>query len=98
MRYIKIMMGNVLIAGAYACITVPKEIVNGGVTSFSMILSKMTRIPTAWLADAFSLLLLAVCFFGLGKEHFQGTIFSCLAYLIYYLRDSVHCNGEYLCR
>ena len=54
MRYIKMIMGNVLIAGAYACITVPKEIVNGGVTSFSMILSKMTRIPTAWLADAFS--------------------------------------------
>ena len=82
MRYIKIMMGNVLIAGAYACITILKEIVNGGVTSFSMILSKMTRIPTAWPADAFSLLPLAVCFFGLGKEYFQGTIFSCLAYLI----------------
>ena len=72
MRYIKIMMGNVLIAGAYACITVPKEIVNGGVTSFSMILSKMTRIPTAWLADAFSLLLLAVCFLGLGKSISKG--------------------------
>ena len=82
MRYIKFVLGNVLIAGAYACITVPKEIVNGGVTSFSMILSKLTHIPTAWLADAFTLLLLAVCFFGLGKEYFQGTILSCLAYLV----------------
>ena len=37
-RYLSIILGNLLITGAYAFITVPNKIVNGGVTSFSMIL------------------------------------------------------------
>lgn len=43
-RCLKIILGNFLITGAYAFITVPNEIVNGGVTSFSMILGNWKEI------------------------------------------------------
>ena len=41
---LKIVVGNLLITFSYAFITVPNEIVNGGVTSFSMILSSVTDL------------------------------------------------------
>ena len=37
MRFFKIFIGSLFISFAYACITVPKIILNGGVTSFSLI-------------------------------------------------------------
>lgn len=43
-RCLKIILGNFLITGAYAFITVPNEIANGGVTSFSMILGNWKEI------------------------------------------------------
>ena len=36
-----ILIGNLLITSAYAFITVPHEIVNGGITSFSMVISNI---------------------------------------------------------
>ena len=41
---LKIVVGNLLITFSYAFITVPNGIVNGGVTSFSMILSSVTDL------------------------------------------------------
>mgnify|MGYP006974995451 CR=1 FL=1 len=34
LRFFRIFLGNILLTGAYAFITVPKIILNGGVTSF----------------------------------------------------------------
>lgn len=36
-RIVCIFAGNVLITGTYAFITVPNEIINGGITSFSQL-------------------------------------------------------------
>ena len=70
-RIISIILGNVLITGTYAFITVPNEIINGGITSFSLILVNLITIL---------LLLLCLCF--LGKEFFMGSILSCACYLV----------------
>lgn len=48
-RCLKIILGNFLITGAYAFITVPNEIVNGGVISFSMILGNLLSIDLTYL-------------------------------------------------
>lgn len=81
-RYLKIILGNFLITGAYAFITVPNEIVNGGVTSFSMILGNLISIDLTYLVDFFTILLLILCYIFLGKKFFTGTVFSCFCYLI----------------
>lgn len=70
-RYIKIIIGNLLITGAYAFITVPNKIVNGGVTSFSMILEQITSINLTYLVNFITLLLMLCCYLFLGKIFFS---------------------------
>ncbi|SHO53205.1 YitT family protein [Anaerocolumna xylanovorans] len=80
-KYRDILIGNLLITFCYACITVPNHIINGGVTSFSMVSAKLLDVPTVYLVNVVTLLLLGLCYIGLGKEYFFGTIFSCICYL-----------------
>ena len=83
MRIFKIIFGNILITSAYALITVPNKIVNGGVTSFSMILAGITGVNISVFINTFTLLLLFLCLIFLGVEFFKGSIFSCIAYLVF---------------
>ena len=39
MNYVIITIGNLLLTAAYAFLTVPNEIINGGVTSTSLLIS-----------------------------------------------------------
>lgn len=80
-KYRDILIGNLLITFCYACISVPNHIINGGVTSFSMVTAKLMDIPTVYLVNIVTVLLLGLCYAGLGKEYFLGTIFSCVCYL-----------------
>lgn len=57
-RIISIILGNILITGTYAFITVPNEIINGGITSFSMILEKLSRIDISIFVNLTTILLL----------------------------------------
>lgn len=83
-RFLKIILGNILITGAYAFITVPNEIVNGGVTSFSMIAGRVTSIHISILVNLITVLLLLLCYVFLGKDFFMGTILSCICYLLFF--------------
>lgn len=47
-RILTIFLGNLLITGAYAFITVPNAIINGGVTSFSMVLGQVCRMDVPY--------------------------------------------------
>lgn len=73
-RYLAIIAGNLLITGAYAFLTVPNKIVNGGVTSFSMILGEVTSINLTYLVDFITLLLLLLCYLFLGRKFFTGQL------------------------
>ena len=90
-RYLSIILGNLLITGAYAFITVPNKIVNGGVTSFSMILEEVTSINLTYLVDFITILLLLLCYIFLGKTFFTGTVFSCICYLVFF--SILHSTG-----
>ena len=81
-RYLYIFGGNLLITGAYAFITVPNEIINGGVTSFSMVLQKIFNMDISFFVNLISLILLLLCYIFLGKDFFIGSVFSCISYLI----------------
>ena len=80
-RILKILFGNILITAAYAFLTVPNHIVNGGVTSFSMIFSEMVNINISIVVNTITILLLILCGLFLGRSFFNGSIFSCVCYL-----------------
>ena len=77
-RILMIILGNLLITGAYAFITVPNEIINGGVTSFSMVLGQVCRMDISVFVNLLTLFLLLLF---LGREFFAGSVLSCACYL-----------------
>ncbi len=80
-RILTIILGNLLITGAYAFITVPREIINGGITSFSMVLGQVCRMDISVFVNLLTLFLLLLCLVFLGKEFFAGSVLSCACYL-----------------
>ena len=81
MRYIKIFAGNLLMAVAYSFITVPNDIVNGGVTSLAMICAELLGVDVALCSNLFTILLMVICAVFLGKSYFMGTVCSCVMYM-----------------
>lgn len=82
MRLGLIILGNVLMTFAYAFLTVPQKIINGGVTSFSLILSGMTGADTAVIANLITALFMLLCYIYLGRDYFMGTIVGGVCYMI----------------
>ena len=82
MRLALIILGNVLMTFAYAFLTVPQKIINGGVTSFSMILSGLTGVDTAVIANGITALFMLLCYIFLGKDYFMGSVLGGLCYMV----------------
>jgi len=79
-RYSLIAVGLIILNFAYVMVTVPHGIINGGVTSFSMILSRLPltgMLPVnAWVTIVTALLALLCCLF-LGRDIFVASLYSC---------------------
>ena len=80
-RYTLIGFGITVLNFAYVMVTVPHGIINGGVTSFSMVLSRLPlteALPVnAWVAIVTGLLALFCCIF-LGRDIFIASLYSCV--------------------
>ena len=80
-RYALIGFGLVILNFAYVMVTVPHGIINGGVTSFSMILARLPLtgyLPVnAWVAIVTAILALLCCIF-LGRDIFIASLYSCV--------------------
>lgn len=92
-----ILIGNIFLGIAYSKWMVPNEIINGGVTSISMILNKISSMPLLYLTNGLTFILLIICYIFLGKDNFTKSIFSSLFYsasfsLFYSLPFSLHIN------
>lgn len=81
---LKIVVGNLLITFSYAFITVPNGIVNGGVTSFSMILSSVTDLGISFYTNCITILWLVLCLFFLGKSYLAKSIASSACYMLFF--------------
>ena len=55
-----IIIGNVVMSWAYACLLVPNRIINGGVTSLALILSHDLPWPLVWLNNGLLVVLLSL--------------------------------------
>ncbi|MCD5001898.1 YitT family protein [Enterococcus saccharolyticus] len=81
---LKIIFGNILLGFAYAKWMVPHAIINGGVTSLSLVLSKVLTIDVAYLTNMITVLLLIVCWLFLGRERLLKSIVSSVSYLFFF--------------
>lgn len=81
MRFLRIFLGNILITFAYATITVPRLILNGGVTSFSLVLQAWTHIDIGILVNLLTMLLILISYIFLGKRYFVGALFSSFCHM-----------------
>lgn len=81
---LKIMLGNLLLAIAYAKWMVPHAIINGGVTSLSLVLQKITRLPLPYLTNGLTVLLLIICWLFLGKASLMKSLVSSLSYMFFF--------------
>ena len=82
MRFFKIFIGSLCISFAYACITVPKIILNGGVTSFSLIMEHLTGLSVSNVFNLMTALLLLLSLIFLGKSYFIGVLFSSVCHVL----------------
>jgi len=79
-RYALIGLGLVILNFAYVLVTVPHGIINGGVTSFSMILSRLPLtdvLPVNAWVTVVTALLAALCCVFLGRDIFIASLYSC---------------------
>lgn len=81
---LKIILGNILLGFAYAKWMVPHAIINGGVTSLSLVISKILIVDVAYLTNIITVLLLIVCWLFLGRERLLKSIVSSVSYLFFF--------------
>lgn len=92
-----IILGNICITLPYVLLTVPHQIVNGGVTSTSLIISTWTNISVAIIVDILTILFLIIAFVGISRKLFYRTLFSNICYMLFfhlfqYLPQNIHFN------
>ncbi|PAB01597.1 YitT family protein [Enterococcus canintestini] len=95
--FFKIFFGNFLLGFAYAKLMVPNEIVNGGVTSLSLIFSSLTSLNITLFTNVITGVLLTVSLIFLGKFFFFSSVVSSVSYLLFFnlfyrLPFTVHTN------
>lgn len=83
-RYLQIFIAILLITSAYAFITVPQGIINGGVTSLSMSLARLLPGSVGLYTTLLTLLLMAACWRFLGRQYLMGSLFFTVFYLLFF--------------
>ena len=79
-----IALGNLWLTSAYAFLTVPNNIINGGVTSTSLLLSHYLNIDIGYISTTITIFLLIFGFIGLGKDFFYRSLFSSVCYIVFF--------------
>ena len=88
---LRIVIGNICITSAYAFITVPRHVVNGGVTSFSMILHAFLPVDISVITNCVTVVLLGICLYFLGKAFLMKSLLSSICYMVMF--SSFHAIG-----
>lgn len=92
---IKILSSGIILGLAYAKLMVPNQIVNGGVTSLSMILSEVSPFSVSFYTQVLTISFVVLSFIFLGGKNFCLSLLSSLTYTQSFaffmtLRFSIH--------
>ena len=79
-----ITLGNLLLTASYAFLTVPNNMIDGGITSTSLIIAHFLKIDITYITTIIALLLLLFSLIFLGKHFFFKTCYSCLCYIVFF--------------
>lgn len=79
-NFAKVLLGGTVLGLAYSKLMVPNDIINGGVTSLAMILSKITLIRVSFFTQTITILFLVLSLIFLGSKNFLLSIVSSLTY------------------
>lgn len=80
----KILIGNVAMGLAYAKWMVPHTIINGGVTSLSMVINGISGWPLLYLTNGLAVGLLILCWAFLGKSVFFKSLLSSGLFMLFF--------------
>ncbi len=80
----KIIIGNLLITFAYAFFTVPNHIINGGVTSFAMVVQNYLPFAISTITNVFVVILLFISYIFLGKAFLIKSLLSSVCYMFFF--------------
>ena len=105
MSYVIITIGNLLLTAAYAFFTVPNHIINGGVTSTSLLISHYLHVDISYISTPITILLLIfgriflgfVIFYFLIFFHWTGITFSIPPFVCVIIAGLFVGLGHYLC-
>ena len=81
---LKIILGNALLGLAYAKWMVPHTIINGGVTSLSLVIQKVIPVDLPVISNSLTVILLIVCGLFLGKSYLMKSIIGSLSYMSFF--------------
>lgn len=84
MNYLKIIFGNIAMTFAYAYIAVPFGIINGGVTSFAMVINHILPNNISFWTNTLYICLLIMCYIFMGRKYFINALFSCIAFILFF--------------
>ena len=73
-----------MLTAAYAFLTVPNHIINGGVTSTSLLLSHYLKIDIGYISTFMTIGLLILGLVLLGKNFFFRSLFSSICYMVFF--------------
>ena len=79
-----ITLGNLLLTASYAFLTVPNNMIDGGITSTSLIISHFLKIDITYITTTIAILLLLFSLAFLGKHFFLKTCYSCICYIVFF--------------
>ena len=75
------MCGNILLTATYAFLTVPNSIINGGVTSFSLVLSTLTGLDISVFSNFITCLLIVSSALAISWEFCAKSLLSSVMYM-----------------
>lgn len=81
---LKIMFGNILLGLAYAKLMVPNHIINGGVTSLSLIFSRIFQLDITIFTNGLTLALLVIAYLFVGRSFLLSSMVSSVFYLLFF--------------
>ncbi|WP_424684967.1 YitT family protein [Enterococcus sp.] len=80
----KVTLGTALLGFAYAQWMKPNAIINGGVTSLSMIANELTGLPLLLMTNGITLVLLILSGIFLGRGNLLRSVYSSICYNLFF--------------
>lgn len=75
-----VLLGNACVAFGYAVFAIPTNLIVGGATGLSLIISRFTAMDYTMIVFVINMLMLALGLFVLGKKFVAGTVLSSFAF------------------